>query len=349
MRLAVGAERPDLRAEGVQRAAEQHGLDRAGLVAEDHGRDAIAAVGLLAAIDLGGVGQRVAALEGFDDEGIARLRHRAGTEVGGDQQGVAIQPGQAMLALGDDESALDEGLGGQVELAHDHGVLAAVRQVDQAAGLVRRQAVGALEHPVLALGLGQGVDVQQGLPLGLGGAIAGQGRAAPDPLRVGRVLPEVAKALAEEADAGDAVGGRQDGFGLLAEGFVAAVAGQGRQGLVVRSGDEGAGLGPVHLFQRQMIVGGLDPLGRQVAREVGRRRGRRGSGRVGWRQGQGGTGGEDQHRQGGGQEQGLHDFLRSSPRKRGPRALAEPAAVRIFAHVPGLSAWLKPGCPLPRG
>ncbi|MNQ78590.1 hypothetical protein D3C85_935070 [compost metagenome] len=357
VRLAVGAERPDLRAEGVQRAAEQHGLDRAGLVAEDHGRDAIAAVGLLAAIDLGGVGQRVAALEGFDDEGIARLRHRAGTEVGGDQQGVAVQPGQAMLALGDDEAALSgrhEGLGRQVELAHDHGVLAAVRQVDQAAGLVRRQAVGALEHPVTALGLGQGVDVQQGLPLGLGGAIAGQGRAAPDPLRVGRVLPEVAKALAEEADAGDAVGGRQNGLGLLAEGFVAAVAGQSRQRLFVFGSDEGLGLGPVHLFQRQMIVGGLDPLGRQVAREVRRGHGRGDGGRVGGRMGQdplsqGRTSGEDQHRQGGGQEQGLHDFLRSSPRKRGPRALAEPAAVRIFAHIPGLSPWLKPGSPLPRG
>ncbi len=215
----------------------------------------------------------MAARQGFDDEGIARLRQAAWTEVGGDQQGVAVQPTDAVLALGDDEAAVHEPLGRQVELAHRHGVLAAVRQVDQAAGLVRRQAVGALEHPVLALGLGQGVDVQQRLPLGLGRAVRVQRRAAPDALRIGRVLPEIPQAFAQEADAGDAVGGGQDGLGLLTERLIAAVAGQGRQGLFIRGGDEGAGLGAVHLFQRQMVVGGLDPLGRQVAREV-RRQGR---------------------------------------------------------------------------
>ena len=52
-----------------------------------------------------------------------------------------------------------------VELAHDHRVLAALGQGDQAAGFVRRQAVRALPDPVLALGGGQGVDVEQRLPL----------------------------------------------------------------------------------------------------------------------------------------------------------------------------------------
>src|SRR5690606_1410128 len=59
--LAVGPQRPDLRAEGVQRTAEQHRLDRPRLVAEHDRRDAIAAVALLAAIDLGRVFQRVTA------------------------------------------------------------------------------------------------------------------------------------------------------------------------------------------------------------------------------------------------------------------------------------------------
>ncbi|MNT21108.1 hypothetical protein D3C72_1564330 [compost metagenome] len=206
-----------------------------------------------------------------------------------------------MLALGDDKAALHEPLGGQVELADRHGVLAAVRQVDQAAGLVGSQAGRTLEHPVAAFGFRERVDVQQGLPLRRRGAIAVQRRAAPDALWVGRVLPEVAEAFAEEVDAGDAVGGRQDGLGLLAEGLVAAVAGQGRQGLFVRGGDEGPGLGPVHLFQRQMIIGGLDSLGRQVAREVRRGIGRRGGGGgIGRGLGESRTGGEDQHRQSGG-------------------------------------------------
>src|SRR5690606_28321932 len=153
-----------------------------------------------------------------------------------------------------------------------------------------------------------------------------QRRAAPDALGIGRVLPEVAEALAQEADAGDAVGGRQDGFGLLAERLIAAIAGQGGQGLFVRGGDEGAGLGAVHLFQRQVVVGGLDPFGRQVAREV-RRRGRGGGGRGVDRRavGQGGGGGQHQGRQGDGQEQGFHNLLRSSPRRRGPSALAQSA------------------------
>ncbi|MNJ40241.1 hypothetical protein D3C77_351310 [compost metagenome] len=302
--LAVGAKRPGLGAEGVQRAAEQHRLDRPGLVAQHHGGDAVAAVALLAAIDLGRLRQGLAARQGFDDVGIARLRQAARAEVRGDQQGVAVQPRDAVLALGDDEAApvlwSDEGLGRQVELADRDGVLAAVRQVDQAAGLVRRQAVGALEHPVAALRLRQGVDVQQGLPLRRGAAVAVQRRTAPHALGIGRVLPEVADALAQEAGHGDAVGGGQDGLGLLAEGLIAPVAGQGRQGLFVRGRDKGLGLGAVDRLQRQMVVGGLDPLGRQVAREVRRRRGRGDDGgRIGRRTGQGRRrGGHDQHRQG---------------------------------------------------
>jgi hypothetical protein len=118
----------------------------------DAGADAIAAVGRIAAIDFGRLRQRLAALQRLDDEGIARLRQRPRAEIGGDQQGVAIQPFEAVLALGQDEAAIDEGLGGQVELAHDNGVLAAVGQADQAAGFIRGQAVGALPDPVLALG-----------------------------------------------------------------------------------------------------------------------------------------------------------------------------------------------------
>src|SRR5690606_34076000 len=119
--------------------------------------------------------------------------------------------------------------------------------------------------------------------------------------RIGGVLPEIAQAFAQEADAGDAVGGRQNGLGLLTKRLIATVAGQGGQRLFILGGDEGARFGAVHLFQRQMVVGGLDPLGRQVAREVRRRGRRRGGGRIGHGAlGHSGRGGQHQGRQGDG-------------------------------------------------
>src|SRR3546814_17342591 len=56
-------------------------------------------------------------------------------------------------------------LGGQVELAGHVGVGAAARERDQAAGVVRAQAVGAVPDPVLAFGRVQRVEVEQGFPL----------------------------------------------------------------------------------------------------------------------------------------------------------------------------------------
>src|SRR3546814_9192952 len=58
-------------------------------------------------------------------------------------------------------------LRGQVELAGHVGVGAAARERDQAAFVVRAQAVGAVPDPVLAFGLVQRVEGEQGFPLRL--------------------------------------------------------------------------------------------------------------------------------------------------------------------------------------
>ena len=73
-------------------------------------------------------------------------------------------------------------------------------------------------HPVLALGLVEGVDVQQHLPLGLLGAVGVQGGAAPQAALVLGVGPQVVEVPAAVGDGGDAVGGVEDLADVLLEG-----------------------------------------------------------------------------------------------------------------------------------
>ena len=326
-----GVETPDLGPEGVERAGNDRGLRRTRAVAVDDRADAIAPVADVAAIDLGRLGQGLAAPQGFDDEGVAALGQGIGAEVGGDQQGVSVQPFEAMLALGQDEAVLDPQARAGVELAHHHRILAAVRERDQAAGLVGRQAVGTLPHPVPALRAGQGIDVEQGFPLGVRRPVGGQSRAAPDALGIARVLPEIADAVAQEAGARDAVGGGQDRLGLGAQGLVTGIAGQGGQRLAVLLGHEGHGLCAVDLFQRQMVVDGTNAGGGQVGGGVRRPRRldhhdriiieRHHARRVGDRPS--GTGGEQQGRCGSGQEQAAHGFTPSISSSRTPQAIRD--------------------------
>ncbi len=82
------------------------------------------------------------------------------------------------------------------------GVGAAARQGDQAAPVVRLQHVGAMPDPVLALGLGQRVEVEQHLPHRLGGAERRQRRPPPQAARMGGVAPEIVVAVAAADDVG---------------------------------------------------------------------------------------------------------------------------------------------------
>ena len=109
--------------------------------------------------------QRLAALQPLDDISIARLGQLPGLPFARDQQAVGVLPRDVLLALGQDEAALDESLSLQVELADRDRVLAAVRQVDQAAPLERPGALRALPHPIGFLGRGQRIEVEHRLPL----------------------------------------------------------------------------------------------------------------------------------------------------------------------------------------
>jgi hypothetical protein len=177
------------------------------------------------AIELLGGRERLAALHELDHVGIAGLSDLALGPFGGDGQGVAVDPGVGRLGLRQVEAAVDEAAGLGVELARHRGVLAAVREPDQAQPLVGLEAGRAAEHPGDALGLGERVDVEQGAPLGLGRAVARERRGPPDPLDVVGVLPEIAQAaVAGDVHGRDAVAGGDDLQRLGVDGGVARIA-----------------------------------------------------------------------------------------------------------------------------
>src|SRR3546814_7201732 len=90
--------------------------------------------------------ERRAALPLLDDARVAGFGHRTGAEVGGHVHGVAVDPAQAALGLRALEAAFHPLLRGQVALAGHVGVGAAARERDQAAFVVRAQAVGAVPN-----------------------------------------------------------------------------------------------------------------------------------------------------------------------------------------------------------
>ena len=270
---AVGVQPVGLALIEADAAVDQRCLNHAVGVAQRIARDRN--VGRLTREHRPGLIDRLAAPEDFDDHRIARAGQGAGAEVARDQQGVFIHPGRPALGFLQHEAAVDEGAGGAVELADGHGVLAAVRQGDEAAGLLRRQAGRALVDPVLALGRGQGVEVEDGLPLRGVGAVAVQRRGAPDAAHMGRILPEIVdRAVVVETRRGDAVARLDDLQRLLVQALIARVAAQHAQRMLIVGIDPGHGALALDLFQPDVGVGRVrGGEGTLRQRRIGRGRG----------------------------------------------------------------------------
>ena len=109
----------------------------------------------------------------------------------GQQQRVAVEPVDAALGRRQPEPIRHEAARGEIELAQLDGVAAAGRQPQHRPGMVRRQRGRTLEHPIRTLGDGQGVDVEQGLPIRRAAAIGVERGAPPQPARVRGVAPEI--------------------------------------------------------------------------------------------------------------------------------------------------------------
>ena len=163
-------------------------------------------VGRLALEHGGRLVERPAAPPELDDSGIARVGHRAGTEVRRDEDLVRTGPGHLPLRLGEREAALlDEAPGDEVELADDDRIGAAAGEADESPVVAGDEHRGAREHPPLAFGATERVEVDHHLPVGRGLAVLIERGAPPDAPRVLLVLPEVVVAVAELPEMGDAV------------------------------------------------------------------------------------------------------------------------------------------------
>jgi hypothetical protein len=142
------------RVEGVDRPHEQNAPNPARVVVQSFGIHAIAAVPGRAAVDLLRRGEGLPPLHQLGDEGITALGQLSRSPLGRHHEGVPIHPVEPVLAFRKAEAALDEAPGLGVVLAHEHRVLAAVRQADEAVAFVGLQARVALEDPVAPLRLG---------------------------------------------------------------------------------------------------------------------------------------------------------------------------------------------------
>jgi hypothetical protein len=197
---ALAIEQHHFAAPEVHRAAEARALEARGAVHPGPGRD-VAGLALEHGLC---VQQRLAALPALDHAWVAGVGHRACTEVGGDEGGVGVDPGEGRLGLGQVEAAADEGPVDDIELAQDLCVGPAARQADHAAPVLRAQAVRSAPHPVLAFRARQGIQVEHRLPARLRLAVLVEGGAAQQAAGVGRVLPEVVEPGTSPHHRGDA-------------------------------------------------------------------------------------------------------------------------------------------------
>ena len=127
-----------------------------------------------------------------------------------DQDGVLVDPRRPVLRDRHVEAGGDELPALHVELPDLHGVGAAGREVHQTVPVLGSEAAHAPEGPGLALGGGQGVDVQDRLPVRIPVEVVLPGRAAVDPPRVLPVGPEVVEPLPTHGGEGDPLVGGED-------------------------------------------------------------------------------------------------------------------------------------------
>ena len=163
-----------------------------------------------AAINLLRLGQRLPPAQSLDHEGVAGRGHRPRPPFAGDEQRIAVLPGDDLLAFGQGESTLDEAAVAQIELADVMGVAAAVRKVEQAAPLLGAEAEHALIDPGFGFGPRQRVEIENGLPFGRIGAEAGEGGAPQQAADMIGILPEIVEPVRADGDSRDAVARLED-------------------------------------------------------------------------------------------------------------------------------------------
>ncbi len=254
---AVVAAQVDLGGVEVQRALDEGAGEAGGVVVPGvHGQ-----VLGLAGEDLGRIGQRRAAAPQPHGAGVPGGGRAARTEVRGDQHGVQVDPAERALGLRAQEPAVlgcHPGQAHQVELSCDVGVRATVRQRDQGAPEVRAQHLRPVPDPVLLLGGVERVEVQDHLPVRLGGPVRLPGGPPPQPARVLGIPPEVVEAVADEGGLGDLVRRVEDLPDRVTRRGEGGGRGRAGEGLGVALADPGHRVGAVDLLEPGVRVDCID-------------------------------------------------------------------------------------------
>ena len=139
----------------------------------------------------------------LDDARVAGFGERVGAEVGAHQDGVRIGPRDLRLGFRQLEPVGNEFPCCHVEFPNDGGVRTAPGKAHQRPGVLGVDDAGAGPHPFRIVSSTQLVHIDQHVPVGGVGAVAGQGGAPPQAARVGGVAPEVVKVVAAAHHVGD--------------------------------------------------------------------------------------------------------------------------------------------------
>jgi hypothetical protein len=217
-------------------------------------------VAWLAAKDLGGRVERCPALPYLDDVRIPGVGKCVRSPFAGDEQGVLVEPGDALLAARKVETAFDELACLEIELPLGVGVLSTGGQFHHAEAIAGVQAFQAMGDPAHSIGLAECVKVDDCLPVRRGCVVVRKAGLAEDAVRMGRVAPLVVNLFPAQGRCGQSagIGGDLEGVGV--------VGGEARIGLkhlrcagvVLFHPVHGAGSGDV--FKPRIFVGRIGGL-----------------------------------------------------------------------------------------
>ena len=118
---------------------------------------------------------------------------------------IPVQPSSLTLRFGKDEAAGCERLRGEIELAQNHRIATAARQLHDGELMLRRKRERALANPVFVFCGRQLIEIEKDVPLRFAGAKAAERRRAPKAPGVLRIFPEVEHARTAPRDIGDVI------------------------------------------------------------------------------------------------------------------------------------------------
>jgi hypothetical protein len=175
-----------------------------------------------------------------------------------DEDVVKIDPIESVLRQRHLEPAGDELAGAKVEFANDIGIAAARTELDEAALIGRRQAIGAVPDPAFALVLTERVDIDEHTPLRCAGRKTVERGDPPQAARMVGVDPVIEHLIADDRVGHDEVGRIvEDGERALPMLFKSGNGRQFGRRLGVPLLDLGQRFRAVDIFQPKIRIGPL--------------------------------------------------------------------------------------------